>query len=175
MARMKGFQVSSDLVIPIIYLEDEDVNKPLLLKQIHDAAFNIGFFYIGTHGVHSSVVQDLVSRLPVLFDLSDEKKLSLSKLNSPHFLGYNSYAEEITLGKRDLREQFDFATELPVVWVDKQTRDQTVATEDDYTDPYWRLRGPNQWPDEVDIPGFKSALTRYCLIRLCHGVDFNQR
>ena len=40
----------------------------------------------------------------------------MSKLNSPHFLGYNGFAEETTLGKKDMREQLDFATELPVVW-----------------------------------------------------------
>jgi isopenicillin N synthase-like dioxygenase len=152
--------------IPILDFGSSSVNKATLLKELHDAAFNVGFLYIKNHGVNASIIQDLVSRLPPLFGLSEGRKLSLSKQNSPHFLGYNGYAEETTLGERDLREQFDFATELPVIWIDKQVKDQTFHSEHDYTDPYWRLRGPNQWPDERDIPGFRRALTRYELNEL---------
>jgi isopenicillin N synthase-like dioxygenase len=152
--------------IPILDLGSNPVNNPTLLKELHNAAFDVGFLYIKNHGVDASIIQELVSRLPPLFGLSEGRKLSLSKLNSPHFLGYNGYAEETTLGEKDLREQFDFATELPVIWIDKEVKDPTLYFEHDHTDPYWQLRGPNQWPDEHDIPGFRRALTRYELNEL---------
>ncbi|KAF2481255.1 hypothetical protein BDY17DRAFT_336058 [Neohortaea acidophila] len=123
--------------------------RPTLLKQLHAALFDVGFLYIKNHGVPQTTIDNLTNLLPSLFDLPKEKRAALSKTHSPHFVGYNGFAEEITLGKQDLREQFDFATELPV------THDR------DFTKLYWRLRGPNQWPSELDLPGFRKAFTEY--------------
>lgn len=96
--------------LPIIDLSwaSSTSKKPLLLKQLHDALFNVGFLYIKNHGVPSSYISDLASLLPSLFDLPDKQKNALSKLNSPHFLGYSGFAEETTLGKQDLRENEPF-------------------------------------------------------------------
>ena len=130
--------------------------RPLLLDQLRHALFNIGFLYIKNHGVSEGIIHSLTSRIPLLFDLPEEAKLGLSKLNSPHFLGYSGLAEEVTQGKRDFREQFDFATELPVIY-------DLAAKADDsgrnFSKLYWRLRGPNQWPSEESVPGFKKALS----------------
>lgn len=38
-----------------------------------------------------------------IFGLPATSKTKLSKLNSQHSLGYNGFAEETTLGKKDLR------------------------------------------------------------------------
>ncbi|KAF2801325.1 Clavaminate synthase-like protein [Mytilinidion resinicola] len=150
--------------IPILDLSyaDDPLKKPLLLKQLHDALFNVGFLYIQNHGVAEDTIASLVSRLPRLFDQPDEAKAALSKLNSPHFLGYSGFAEESTLGKKDLREQFDLATDLPVIWratVEPKTSNEKSSR--DFTKKYWRLRGPNQWPREDLIPGFREAFTNY--------------
>ena len=45
-----------------------------------------------------------------IFELPQEVKDSISMINSPHFLGYSRPGAEITKGKIDYREQFDFAT-----------------------------------------------------------------
>ncbi|KAK3076217.1 hypothetical protein LTS18_013600 [Coniosporium uncinatum] len=74
------------------------------------------------------------------------------------------FAEEITLGKNDLREQFDFATELPAIWQDLSNELPTTNGNHhghDLTQPYWRLRGPNQWPPEHLLPGFRAAFEAY--------------
>jgi isopenicillin N synthase-like dioxygenase len=146
-------------MIPILDLElaNTSESRVLLLDQLRDALFNVGFLYVKNHGVPDQISFDLTSRVPALFDLSEESKLRLSKLNSPHFLGYSGYQEEITLGKRDLREQFDFATELPVVY-DENEAGRTTGR--DFSKLYWKLRGPNQWPNEAELPGFKSALIK---------------
>lgn len=169
--------------IPILDLSlAKDPNtKPELLKQLHSALFDVGFLYIINHDVPDKTVSSLTRLLPDLFSLPSELKVRLSKLNSPHFLGYSGFAEETTLGKQDLREQFDFATELPAIWqegrlkngkatsaTDRDARskqneisDGETHTSRDFAQLYWRLRGPNQWPGEGHLPGFREALTDY--------------
>jgi isopenicillin N synthase-like dioxygenase len=162
--------------IPILDLSlaEDTRTKQVLLQQLHAALFNVGFLYVTNHGVSAATIDRLTSLLPPLFDLPAEEKAALAKLSTPHFLGYSGFAEETTLGRQDLREQFDFATELPTVWR-KSTCDQTSADSTEYgetghTTPsnsrdfshlYWRLRGPNQWPKEASLPGFREALTAY--------------
>lgn len=155
--------------IPILDLSwaDNTLKKSLLLKQLHAALFDVGFLYITNHGVAQRTIDRLVSLLPPLFDLPEIEKVKLSKINSPHFLGYSGFAEETTLGRQDLREQIDFATEVPVVWTDA---DEISTGGDDhghrgpgreFSKPYWRLRGPNQYPSESDMSGFQLALTEF--------------
>lgn len=149
------------MAIPVLDLSlalDED-QRPQLLADLRDALFNIGFLYVKNHGIDADVVSNLADRLPALFDLPAASKLALSKINSPHFLGYNGFGEEKTAGRQDLREQFDFATELPVIWDPDHKPAPGAPT--DFSQPYWRLRGPNQWPSETALPGFRKALTEY--------------
>ncbi|KAK8193937.1 hypothetical protein IWX49DRAFT_546039 [Phyllosticta citricarpa] len=147
-----GPSVPPHLPILDFALADDPVQRPALLNQLREALFDVGFLYIKNHGVSSSIITHLTSRLPALFDLPTDIKADLSKLNSPHFLGYSGFAEETTLGQKDLREQFDFATELPVV---------NAGSSRDFSQLYWRLRGPNQWPPEALLPGFRQALETY--------------
>ena len=162
--------------IPILDLSwaDSPDKKPLLLQQLHSALFDVGFLYIRNHGVSQTTISNLTNSLPALFDLPEGERSALSKANSPHFLGYSGFAEETTLGKQDLREQFDFATELPVVWQYPTSQSTKLngqngrvngvpsdETGRDFTNLYWRLRGPNQWPPESSLPGFREALTAY--------------
>jgi isopenicillin N synthase-like dioxygenase len=159
--------------IPLLDLSwaDDPGKKPELLEQLHSALFDVGFLYVKNHGVAESTISDLTSLLPALFDLPEQERANLSKINSSHFLGYSGFAEETTLGKQDLREQFDFGTELPVVYQDPahitangHSNGVLSSGEDherDFTKLYWRLRGPNQWPSEPSLPGFKKAFLNY--------------
>lgn len=153
--------------IPLLDLSWADgPERPELLQQLRSALFDVGFLYVKHHGVSPTIISNLTNLLPALFDLPAEEKARLSKLNSPHFLGYSGFAEETTLGKQDLREQYDFATELPVVYKDPHVTGHGIDTKDiaasetyegrDFARLYWRLRGPNQWPD---LPGFRNAFT----------------
>lgn len=152
--------------IPILDLSwsHSPEKKSLLLDQLRSALYDVGFLYITNHGISQATISNLTDRLPELFDLPAEARAKMSKLNSPHFLGYSGFAEEATLGKQDLREQFDMATELPVVWkgtvADGEDSKQNGHTRD-FTQLYWRLRGPNQWPPEDAVPGFRQAFLDY--------------
>lgn len=148
--------MSSIPVLDLSWAEDP-AKKPELLRQLREALFEIGFLYISNHGVPQSTIDGLTGLLPDLFALPASEKAKLSQLNSPHFLGYSGYAEETTLGKQDLREQFDLATELPVVY-DPKSPVNGDSEGRDFSKLYWRLRGPNQWPN---LPGFREAFTAY--------------
>lgn len=135
--------------------------KPALLAELRICLFHTGFPYITNHGISSQTISDLTDKLPSLFDLPETERAALRKLNSPHFLGYSGFAEETTLGKQDLREQFDYATELPVVYQGGKAGKSGSDGQRDFSQLYWRLRGPNQWPKEPSLPGFREALTAY--------------
>lgn len=104
---------------------------PQLLKDLRHTLVDVGFLYISNHGVPTPVISDLVSALPDLFNLNEEAKRAVALENSPHFLGYSGVGTENTGGAADLREQFEFATELTATW-----REGLPL--------YEYLRGPNQ-------------------------------
>jgi isopenicillin N synthase-like dioxygenase len=166
---------ATEATLPILDLSlaGDPRQKPQFLEQLHDALFNVGFLYIKNHGVPADTISNLVSCLPALFDQPTEAKAAMSKINSPHFLGYSGYAEEVTLGVNDLREQFDFATELPVIWQSCNLAQEGSGTTSyegkDLSKLYWRLRGPNQWPSEELVPGFRNAYTELDCTRAEHN------
>ncbi|KAM7187500.1 hypothetical protein V8F20_010949 [Naviculisporaceae sp. PSN 640] len=154
--------VASFTSIPILDLSFASTpqTKPDLLSQLQHALTNIGFLYIMNHSVPEHIISDLVSVLPALFSLSEETKFTdLGLINSPHFLGYSAVGSETTAGRRDSREQFEFATELPV------HPGFGIGHDGPRNVPlYERLKGPNQWPDEksnITLTGFRDVVERY--------------
>ncbi|KAI3337887.1 putative hyoscyamine 6-dioxygenase [Ustulina deusta] len=117
-----------------ISLASHPATRPRLLADLRHAVVDVGFLYVSNHGVPSAVISDVVSALPRLFGLDEAAKRAVALENSPHFLGYSGVGSETTGGAVDLREQFEFATELPATW-----REGLPL--------YECLRGPNQWPN----------------------------
>jgi isopenicillin N synthase-like dioxygenase len=113
-------------------------------------------------------VKEYVGRL---FRLPLGRKLAVKMEESERFLGYNPLGYEVTKGKKDNREQFDFRCDIPRLPY-REGRDP----------PYVRTIGPAQWPEEgEEIQGFKDTtqkarggVLRALVSRLCmHGVlDF---
>jgi len=66
---------------------------------------------------------------------------------APHFLGYSKLGNEITKFAVDWREQIDLGTELPAPSPEEPR--------------YRNLQGPNQWPTESSLPGFRDAFIEY--------------
>lgn len=119
--------------IPTIDLEEatSPEGRPRVLQGLRHALLNVGFLYVRNHGVPEKTIRDLVGALPVLFNLTQEEKEVVALHNSPHFLGYSGTGAEMTAGKLDGREQFEFATELEDDWVEGKPLAE-------------RLKGPNQ-------------------------------
>ncbi|KAJ5120247.1 Oxidoreductase 2OG-Fe(II) oxygenase family [Penicillium atrosanguineum] len=121
--------------------------KPVFLSHLRDALINVGFFYLQNPPISLRVQHAFLEKALGLFHLPLEKKLEIEMVNSPHFLGYSRLGSEITALKKDHREQFDFATELPA-----PAKDEPL---------YRNIYGPNQWPDETAISGFRKAIEDY--------------
>ncbi|KAL4973050.1 hypothetical protein BDW66DRAFT_169030 [Aspergillus desertorum] len=140
-------QSDSFTAIPVLDYSLSTSDKPAFLAELRNALVNVGFFYLVNAPISPQIRQDLVRKCEALFDLPLEKKLEIEMVNSKHFLGYSRLGAEITARKQDYREQFDFATELPAPGPDEPL--------------YRNIRGPNQWPDEDAIPGFRQSVEAY--------------
>lgn len=141
---------SSFTSIPILDLSlaDSPITRPELLSQLHYILTNIGFLYIKNHNVPQTTITNLITSLPPLFNLPSSSKDEVALENSPHFLGYSKLGAETTAQRQDLREQFEFATELP----DRFNPERG--------DPWFtRLQGPNQWPQSD--PSLRNIVERY--------------
>ncbi|KAJ5347414.1 Oxoglutarate/iron-dependent dioxygenase, partial [Penicillium brevicompactum] len=153
--------------IPILDFAQATSSKLEFLEALREALVNVGFFYLRNAPVLAQTQEDFTKKALDLFDLPLQKKLEIEMVNSPHFLGYSRLGAEITALKPDHREQFDvgtrfthlrvstnfllfllkFATELPAPGSDEPL--------------YRNVVGPNQWPDERALPGFRDAFDKY--------------
>ncbi|KAG8991504.1 hypothetical protein FRB90_001317 [Tulasnella sp. 427] len=135
--------------IPIIdWRLIEDGQKDQFLSQLRHAFIVVGFAYLKNPPVDPALIDQMVKYAPRLFDLPQEEKDALSMVNSPHFMGYNRLGNEITRGKVDIREQFDFVTDRPSTWKEGER-------------VYLRFNGSAQWPQDASLPGLKATATEY--------------
>ncbi|MDJ1114999.1 isopenicillin N synthase family dioxygenase [Microbacterium dauci] len=101
--------------------------------DLRAATHEVGFFYLTGTGVSPELESRLHRAARAFFELSDEAKLEIENIKSPHFRGYTRIGGERTQGKVDWREQIDIGPERPAV---------TTADAPDYA----VLVGPNLWP-----------------------------
>ncbi|KAF8577923.1 Clavaminate synthase-like protein [Ramaria rubella] len=134
--------------VPILDYDLVKTDKPKFLAQLRHALIYVGFLYLSNPPVSPIVISSVISYIPRLFELPQEAKDSLTKLNSPHFLGYSSFGTELTKGAMDQREQFDFASPHTCRW--------TPGAPD-----FLKLWGDSQWPNEELIPGFRETMETY--------------
>lgn len=119
-------------------------DRAAALQALRQGAREVGFFYIGNHGVPPELDAALMQQARALFALPDADKQAIAMVHSPHFRGYNQVGAELTRGKADWREQIDIGAEREAV-------PQGAGV------PAWtRLQGPNQWP--VALPEFRPVV-----------------
>ena len=110
---MSDSTVASDFSsIPILdySLLDSPSQRPKFITQLQHALINVGFLYLSNHPVSTADIDSLIQYIPKLFALPQEAKDKIGMANSEHFLGYSRLGAELTKGKVDQREQFNFAT-----------------------------------------------------------------
>ena len=119
--------------------------------ELREVCHTVGFFYVA--GIDAFVSpttrRDALAAATRFFAMPQEKKDAMDYRNSPAFRGYVRLGAENTAGLPDLREQVEFG-------VEEETR--PMATD---APPYARLRGPNQWPNEIDCPRFRENASRF--------------
>jgi isopenicillin N synthase-like dioxygenase len=131
--------------IPVVdlapLLDGSDPQKTA--KDIHWALSNAGFMYVKNHGVAASVVDNAFDRTRAFFDLpqAEKDKLHISK-SGEALRGYiEPFGENTDPGKtKDLKECFDIGPEAS---------------------PSGPFFGPNQWPEDALVPGFRDAVYGY--------------
>jgi isopenicillin N synthase-like dioxygenase len=134
-------------VIPVIDLSlaPSPSTKPKLLASLRHALLEVGFLYLSNHSLPSSTIQDLVDLLAPLFGLPPNVKEMVGLVKSPHFLGYSSFGHEITAGKQDAREQYEFANDCAAAGQLHR------SVKGNGSEPlFTRLLGCSQYPDTPD-------------------------
>lgn len=128
--------------VPVVDLRDEPAKLRAELRRV---AHDVGFLYLAGHGVPDDLARRLLDAARRLFALPQSAKDAVAMTNSPHFRGYTRLGGELTGGQIDWREQIDIGPErtpLP-----------------DPQEPYLRLQGPNQWPD--DLPELPALVAEW--------------
>jgi isopenicillin N synthase-like dioxygenase len=136
--------------LPILDLSRLDAGADAAAEfraELRQVTHDVGFFYLVGHGVDQDMIDELLSVSRRFFELSAEQKLAIENVHSPQFRGYTRVGGERTHGDVDWREQIDIGVERPAV-------DRAAGVPD-----YWRLEGPNLWPDA--LPELEDVAIRW--------------
>jgi len=106
-------------------------------EDLRQVTHDVGFFYLTGHGVPQPLIDEILDVSRRFFQLPTDDKLAIENVHSPQFRGYTRVGGELTHGDVDWREQIDIGIERDAI-----ERGDEVAD-------YWRLEGPNQWPDAL--------------------------
>ncbi len=142
--------------IPVIDIGDHLGGRPgalqMTAQQVHDALTTVGFFVLTGHDVPLSLIERTFAEARRFHALPMDRKLAL-KLNE-HNNGYmvmGRYAVRTcdlnNNDKGDLNEAFFVKRERPA-------HDRLLLSGR-------RFVGPNLWPDESDLPGFRANVLEY--------------
>ena len=137
--------------IPVIDLEPWWAGTPgsrqSLSREVNTVCHETGFFYLVNHGITRDTCDRYMDMLQRFFALPQREKARIDKAGSPHFRGWEKLGSERTNNEIDYREQLDIGVEQPA-----------LAHPEPY---YMALHGPNQWPDEKLIPGFRETVSGF--------------
>lgn len=145
--------------LPIISMAA--LNSDAGLVQLRKAASQVGFFYLIDHGISEAQQQQYLALSKAFFALPTAAKQQVDMIHSPHFRGYNAIGSEVTAGRLDAREQFDWMNE-----------EQALAPEQ-LQFPWQKLIGPNLWP--TAMPELKPALSSLQTKLSCITVNLLQK
>jgi len=140
-------QISTLPILDLSRLDAGPTEHAAFLDELRRTARDIGFFYLSGHGVTAAEIEAVQNASRAFFALSEQEKLAVQMVHSPHFRGYNRAGQEITRGQQDWREQFDIHAERQAV------------PQGPGVPPWTRLQGPNQWP--AALPQFREALLHW--------------
>ncbi|QWT23965.1 isopenicillin N synthase family oxygenase [Subtercola sp. PAMC28395] len=133
-------------VLDLSRLDQGPAEAQAFRDELREVTHTVGFFYLTGHGVPSSLIDELVAVSRRFFDLPEEQKLAIENVHSPQFRGYTRVGGELTAGGVDWREQIDIGI------------DRDVVTDPSSAD-YWRLEGPNLWPEQ--LPELREVIDRW--------------
>ncbi|XP_010550355.1 PREDICTED: probable 2-oxoglutarate-dependent dioxygenase At3g49630 [Tarenaya hassleriana] len=126
----------------------EDAGVAEVVRQLHRACRDAGFFYVIGHGIPAGLIKEVREISHEFFQLRYEEKLKIKLTPAAGYRGYQRIGENVTKGKPDMHEAIDCYREI-----------EPKA----YGDLGKVMEGPNQWP--ANPPMFKVLMEEY--IGLC--------
>ena len=104
--------------IPVVdySLASSPETKPQLLAALRNAVTNVGFFYLANHSIPREDIDAVTAYCPRFFELPQDEKERIRMVHNAHFFGYSRLGAELTKGKVDQREQFDYGTSSAPRW-----------------------------------------------------------
>jgi isopenicillin N synthase-like dioxygenase len=140
---MGGMTLDSLPILDISQLDDPET-AAAFTKQLREVTHDVGFFYLVGHGIPQQLIDEVLDVSRRFFALPEQQKLAIENVHSPQFRGYTRTGKELTNGEIDWREQIDIGEERATV---------------DKPENYWRLEGPNLWPEQ--LPELETAFTEW--------------
>ena len=139
--------------IPVIDLEPwfdaSAARRRVLCRRINRVCHQVGFFYLVNHGIPTAASAAYLDLLRAFFALPIKTRQAIDKHHSPQFRGWEQLGSELTNNEIDYREQIDIGVERSAI---------------ERPDPYYMaMVGPNQWPPEDALPGFRAGVEDYFL------------
>ena len=136
-------------------------------ETVPKALGGAGIFTVRNHGVddYGACAGALAAARRCFRDLGAAGRDAISHVRSPAYRGYISMAAENTQGVPDEREQIEFGPEPPPEQHSGSLPGRAAADRDRAAPLYTRLVGPNLWPSERRVPGFRAALEAF--VRAC--------
>lgn len=138
-----------EITIPVInisgYLKGDPEATKVVAEEVREACENQGFLQVVGHAVPEDVQARFMAAIAAFFKLPREEKEKVSQSKSKCYRGYERIGgqklEEVDESATpDQKEGFSMRPERPLGKF---------------------LQGPNQWPDERLVPGFKAAYMDY--------------
>ncbi|UCH41225.1 MAG: isopenicillin N synthase family oxygenase [Gammaproteobacteria bacterium] len=137
--------------IPIIdlkpWFDGNQGQRRELCRRVNRICHEIGFFYIVNHGISTEQSEYYLAMLRAFFELPLATRQAIDKHYSAQFRGWEQLGSELTNNEVDYREQIDIGVERDII---------------ENPDPYYMaLVGPNQWPPEDALPGFRASVNDF--------------
>jgi isopenicillin N synthase-like dioxygenase len=139
--------LSSLPILDLTDLDKGDESADDFRSRLRQVTHDVGFFYLVGHGIDQSLVDSILELSRRFFALPEHDKLAIENIHSPQFRGYTRVGKELTAGGVDWREQIDIG----------EDRDVVVAAPG--SPDYWRLEGPNLWPEA--LPELRPTVDRW--------------
>src|SRR3546814_8657258 len=86
------------LNLPVLDLrrfERGSAERESFLSDLRAAARDVGFFYLTGHGIAQQRIDGVFGLARRFFELSEQEKLAIEMVNSPHFRGYTRAGLEV--------------------------------------------------------------------------------
>ncbi|CEL56404.1 hypothetical protein RSOLAG1IB_07790 [Rhizoctonia solani AG-1 IB] len=124
-------------VIDISGLSGDTDSKAQVISAIQEACIHVGFFYVKNHGIDEASIASAIDAARRFYGLPMEEKMKLDFHKTTHFRGYYPIVK-----KKYFHESFELGPEV---------NRPSVSS----------LSGPNLWPSEDIIPGFREPVLKY--------------